>query len=281
MTTAAAQGFATAPAGRGTAIALLLLGGWLGMHAGEVILAWRADGPAAVLASPAVGPLELMALWLSAEALWQGRAAPVPGLAWAVALPFALGMLLPSSLLPALLLIGFGLLLAAQRRGAARWGALGMAGLGLNLLWLRFGQPAIGAPIVTAEAWTIQGLLGLLEPGITRDGHLLRMPGDHAVIILPGCSFGQTLPVALLGFLLLRHGAGRQPPLRRTLAAMGLLVLALAAANLVRLGLLAWSPATYAWGHGAVGANLFGLAGVLLIHLAAEAWAAEAWTADG
>jgi hypothetical protein len=253
------------------AVSLLLLGGWVGMHAGDVILTWRADGPAAVLASPAAGPLELLALWLALEALWRGGATCRRGLAWPAAWVFAFGLLLPASLPPALLLIGFGAALARENRGAARWGAIGMAGLGLNLLWLRFGQAAVGNPVIAAEAWATKAMVGWLDPGILREGPLLRRPDGHGVVILPGCSVAQTLPVALLSFLLLRHADGvRQAPLPGLVGMAGLL-LALVATNLVRLGLLAWSPATYAWGHGALGANIFGLAGVVLIHVFAAA----------
>jgi hypothetical protein len=35
---------AARPVWRGEALAPLLVGGWLGLHAGDLILGWRADG---------------------------------------------------------------------------------------------------------------------------------------------------------------------------------------------------------------------------------------------
>lgn len=100
-----------------------------------------------------------------------------------------------------------------------------------------------------------------------RLGHQLRMPGGHGIVILPGCSLGQTLPPAILCFVLMHQAA---PLARRTLTALAGLLLLLAGLNLLRLGVLAWSPAGYAWGHGLVGANLFGLAAAMAIQLAAD-----------
>ncbi len=269
MSTTAASRAPMLPWGR--VAALLLFGGWLNMQAGSAILTWRADGPAGLLESASPGPLELLALWLALGALWRGGAlgqAGGGGLAGPAAWVFAAGMLLPSTLLAALLLVGFGGILAWESRGAARLGALSMAALGANLLWLRYGQPAFGGPLIDAEAWTTHALLSLAEPGLMRLGHQLRMPGGHGIVILPGCSLGQTLPLAILCFLLMHQGASTA---RRTVVALAGLVLVLAAINLLRLGLLAWSPASFAWGHGLVGANLFGLAAAGAIQLAADA----------
>ena len=258
------------PAWRGEVLAFLLPGGWIGLHAGDLILSWRADGPRVALENTPVGPLEVMALLLATGLLWRGAAKAGGRFTPWAALAFAAGMLVPSTLLAAMLLIGLGAVAAWEGRGAARWGAIGMAGLGANLLWVRLGQEAVGGPLIDAEAWTTAALLSLAEPGLLRDGHLLRMPSGHGVVILPGCSLGQTLPVALLCFLLVWHRDGARPDGARLWPAMAGLVLALAANNQVRLGLLAWSPAGYGWGHGFLGANMFGLVALLLIHAFAE-----------
>jgi len=278
--TAAAPGLGlfrgAGPARFGEVAALLMLGGWLALHAGGVILTLRADGAAALLVNPVVGPLEVLAAWVAAEAMWRGAADRGHGLARAALWVFALGLLLPSSLAAALLLAGVAALLAWEGRGEARWGAIGMPGLGLQALWLKFGQDWPGGILIDAEATVTRAVLGLFGPGMSRDGHFVRRPDGYGIVILPGCSVGQLLLPAVAAFAVLLHRDGAAPGRGRFRAVLGLLVLALAATNAVRLGLLAWSPATYAWGHGAFGANLFGLAGMVWVYLLAEVARADA-----
>jgi hypothetical protein len=94
---------------------------------------------------------------------------------------------------------------------------------------------------------------------------------------MAGCSVLQFLPPALLALAVMRRGALRTGEGLPALA-VPLLVLAglLVALNLLRLMLLLVSPGAYAWGHGVLGANLFGLLCASVLYAVADWGRADA-----
>ncbi len=250
----------------------LLLGtAWLALHVPGLVEGLRAQGLGALLALPGMTVLDLAALAAASAALL-GHPAGIPASAagpWAWLA--AAVLLVPSANLAALVLLALGALLAWRGSGPARWGALGLAGLGLHFLWLRHGLAA-QASIINWEAWAAHGLLAPFTPGLVLDGNVLRLPGGHGVAVLGPCSVAQSLPLAVLALLVPLAG---QVPRHRLFAALTLAVPLLLLANVARLALLAASPAGYAWGHGALGANLYGLACLLLLQ-GCDAWARRA-----
>lgn len=245
----------------------LLLAGWLSLQLGPLVLALRETGPAALLQMNGLGPLDLLALWASMEALWRGaRAGELRAPSWAGALCAGL-LLLPSALVAALALVLMGAAVAWCSRGAARWGAIGMAGLGAIHLGGVLGQEALSS-LTHGEAWVTHALLSWFEPGVSLAGAVLRMPDGHGIAVLAGCSIAHFLPPALLALVVMRRAQG---PARSLLGPVLMLTLILVTLNLLRLMLLAWSPLAYGWGHGVLGTNIFGLLCVAVLQATADA----------
>jgi hypothetical protein len=246
---------------------LLLPAAWLSVQLGPMVLALRETGPAALLGLNGLGPLDVLALWVSMEALWRGaRAGELSAPAWAGAACAGL-LLIPSTLVAAFALVLMGGATAWRSRGAARWGAAGMGGLGAIQLGHVLGQELLGS-LTQLEAWATYLSLSLLEPGLTVAGPVLRMPDGHGIAVLAGCSIAHVLPPALLALAVLRRSTDADLPLARPILVLSLALLAL---NLMRLMLLAWSPLAYAWGHGVLGTNLFGLLCVAVLQATADA----------
>jgi len=246
---------------------ILLLAAWLGFQLGPMVLALRETGAVALLNLNGLGPLDLLALWASMEALWRGaRAGGLRAPLWAGALCAGL-LLLPSTLVAATALVFYGAIVAWCSRGAARWGALGMLGLGLIHLGGVFGQPPLSA-LILWEAWATHAVMSWLEPGLTLAGPVLRMPDGHGIAVMAGCSVAHFLPPALLALVVMRRAEGAAKPLLGPALA---LVLILVVLNLLRLMLLVWSPFAYGWGHGVLGTNLFGLLCVAVLQATADA----------
>lgn len=243
----------------------LLLAGWAGLQLGPLVLAWRESGPAALLQMNGLGPIELLAVWVSVEALWRGaRAGELRAPRWAM-LGGALLLLLPSTLLAAAVLLLFGTLVAAQSRGAARWGALGFAGLGaIHLLGVLAREPL--SALIAWEAWAAHAVLAWFEPQATLAGAVLRMPDGHGIAVMQGCSATQLVPPALLALAVMRRSATPGAGLLRPMIGVAVVLVGL---NLLRLMLLGWSPLAYGWGHGALGTNIFGLLCVMVIQAGA------------
>jgi len=251
--------------GREAVLPLMLLGAaWLGTQLGPMVLALRETGPAALPALNGLGPIDLLALWVSGEALWRGaRAGDLRAPAWAAVL--CAGLLLPpSTLVAAAALAMYGAAVAACSRGAARWGAAGMAGLGLIQL-----AGVLGPGALTGwEAWATHAVMSWFAPGLSLAGPVLRMPDGHGIAVLAGCSVTHVLLPGLLALVVMRRADGTGRPLLRP---MLILALALVALNLLRLMLLVWSPLAYGWGHGVLGTNLFGLLCVAVLQATADA----------
>lgn len=246
---------------------MLLLGGWLSLHLGPLVLALRETGPAALLDLNGLGPLDLMAVWASAEALGRGaRASDLRAPLWAGAI-FAGLLLLPSTLAAAGGLVLYGAVVAWHSRAAARWGAIGLLGLGVIHLGLALGQDGRSA-LILWEATATHAAMSWFEPGLVQAGPVLRMPGGHGIAIMAGCSIAHFLPPALLALVVLRRA---QSPAKSLLGPVLVLTLVLLALNLLRLMLLTWSPLAYEWGHGTLGTNLFGLLCVVLLQATADA----------
>lgn len=246
---------------------MLFATAWLSLQLGPMVLALRETGSAALLALNGLGPLDLMAVSVSAAALWRGaRAGALHAPLWAGGL-FTGMLMLPSTLLAAAGLCAYGAIAAWHSRDAARWGALGMLGIGAMQLGFTLGEEARSA-LILREAAATHALLSWFEPGLVLAGPVLRMPGGHGIAILAGCSLAHFLPPALVALIVMRRG---QNPARPVLAPVLWLTLVLLGLNLLRLMLLAWSPLAYAWGHGLLGTNLFGLLCIFALQRAADA----------
>jgi hypothetical protein len=254
--------------GREAALPLvLLLAAWLGMQLGPMVLALRETGPAALLALNGLGPMDLLALWVAGEALWRGaRAGKLRAPACAGALCAGL-LLVPSTLVAAAVLVFYGAAAAWSSRGAARCGALGMLGIGLIHLAGVLGQGAVGL-LTIWEAWATHAVVSWFTPGLTLAGTVLRMPDGHGIAVMAGCSVAHVLLPALLALVVMRRAEGVCRPL---LGPALVLTLVLVVLNLLRLMLLVWSPLAYGWGHGVLGANLFGLLCVVVLQATADA----------
>lgn len=191
-------------------------------------------------------------------------AAPPPR---ALTLGFALLTLAPSSLLATLGLSGYALALALRSQAQARLAAACAVGLALTTLWSGLGRNLFAAPLLALDAVAVEALLLWGGEAVTRSGNIIRLENGHAIIIFADCATAFLLfPALVLSAALGLREATRLSA--RFIAAMGALVLALIAANLLRLCLLASSADAYAIGHGPIGQNLFD---ALLIGLAAGA----------
>ncbi len=254
--------------GRKAALPLaLLLSAWLGMQLGPMVLALRETGPAALLALNGLSPMDLLALWAAGDALWRGaRAGDLCAPPWAGALCAGM-LLLPSTLVAAAALVLYGVAVAGWSRGAARWGALGMAGVGLIHLGGVLGQGAVGV-LTSWEAWATHAVMSGFAPGLTLAGPVLRMPDGHGIAVMAGCSVAHVLLPALIALIVMRRAERPGRPLLWSVLALTLVLVVL---NLLRLMLLVWSPLAYDWGHGVLGANLFGLLCVAVLQATADA----------
>lgn len=258
-------------AGTGAWLAVaLLLGGWVSLVVGPLLLAVRESGPVALLNLAGLGPLDLIALCAAVEALVRGlREGGLRAPLWAGA-GFAVLLLVPSGLVAAVGLAAYGSVVAWHSRGPARWGAIGLAGLGVIHLTLALGQALRGA-VIGWEAVATHAVMSWFVPQVSLAGPVLRLPDGHGIAIMAGCSVVQFLPPALLALAVMRRGTlltgEARPPL-----AVPLLVLAglLVGLNLLRLVLLLASPGAYAWGHGVLGANLFGLLCAVVLYWVAD-----------
>lgn len=243
---------------------VLLLAAWLGVQLGPMVLALRETGLVALLALNGLGPLDLLALWASACALWRGaRREELRAPLWAGALCAGL-LLLPSTLVAASTLVLYAAAVAWCNRDAARWGALGMLGLGLIHLCGVFWPGALTG----WEAWATHVVMSWFVPGLTLAGQVLRMPDGHGIAVMAGCSVLHVLLPALLALVVMRRAEGPGRPLLGPALALTLMLVAL---SLLRMMLLVWSPFAYEWGHGVLGTNIFGLLCVVVLQATADA----------
>jgi hypothetical protein len=229
------------------------------MHLPELAEGVRQQGLLALINLPGISMLEVLAVMAAATALRKSPEGCDPAAAGSAGWLAAALLLVPSSNLAALVILALGCGVGLRSSGPARWACLGLAGLGLNFIYLHHGL-ALQAWIIEREAWAAHAVLSCIIPGLVRDGITLHASEGHAIAILSGCSIGQTIPVAIIALVvMLRTSAPAVPP-GRMAAWLGLMLIALALANVLRLAALAGSATSYAWVHGPLGANLFGLA---------------------
>jgi hypothetical protein len=114
---------------------LVLLAGWVGLQLGPLALAWRESGPAALLQLNGLGPIEILALWVSVEAMLRGaRDGDLRAPGW-VGLGGAVLLLLPSTLVAAAVLLLCGALAAVVPRDGGRWAWRGSARFTCSGCW--------------------------------------------------------------------------------------------------------------------------------------------------
>lgn len=236
-----------APAG--ATAAWLLLAGWLHGAVPRLVAALRNGG--GLSDSGGVSPVEIMTAAFAFAALVRGRAGAPP---FGASLLFAALLLLPGTLAAELGLIAYAGAIAAKQAEQRVPAAL-FAGLGVCALWWPVVERLAGQAPLALDAAMVNAILGQMLPGIARSGNIVGVPGGHQIVILPECSTLNGLPLVLLALAALTMRGGRLP--RHLGPAMVLVGVVYAVLNLVRLLILAVSPAMYRIGHGHVGLMVF------------------------
>ncbi len=246
---------------------VLLVCGWLNTLAQGVIAGARSGEAEGGFGLLGISPLALLIAGICAQALWRNRALVAPMAHGPSALLFAAAVLVPSSLVSAGALAIWGALVAWRSRGAARWAVAGFAGLGLCAIWQAAGARILAAPFLTGDAIAVEWLLGLVREGITRSGNVVGQTDGHRIIVFLGCATVWALPFAVLAVTVLLRHLGTTP--RGFIRAVALVTAGYTGLNVLRLGILAWSPAAYAIGHRGIGVDIFDAAAALLVFAAA------------
>ncbi len=253
-----------APTLDGRFASLLLSGGALNGLVYRVVETARDNGSDAPFDFYGVSPFELLVAGVAIRLLWSQSSIFEGPVAWAAAAATMIGMLWPSSLVAWLLTTALASVLALGARSAARSGALLFAALGAWEIWSAILEPVAAASLLALDADAVARLLSSLREGVVRIGNVVGAPEGHRIVVLVGCSTAHFLPLALLGaaaLLLVRRERFGVP------AIFGLagLAVALAAMNLTRLTLMAWSADFYHFVHGSSGATIFDALTSLLI----------------
>jgi hypothetical protein len=243
---------------------LLLVGGALNGLVYRVIEASKDMGSDAPFDFFGVSPFELLVAGVAIRLLWDEKPIFTGAFAWAAVALTMIGMLWPSSLAAWILTAALASMLALGARGSVRSGALLFAALGAWEIWTAVIEPMAAANLLALDADAVARLLSTVREDVVRIGNVVGAPDGHRIVVLVGCSTAHFLPLALLGAtaLLLVRGERVGPP-----AIVGLagLAVALAAMNLTRLTLMAWSPDLYHFVHGSSGATIFDALASLLI----------------
>lgn len=273
--------FSGCDGGRGTLLAALLLVGCVNGWVARAVEAWHADGTEAVTQIFGISPFELVVAGIGAALVASGRGVRLPALG-AVAIGFALAVIVPSGLASWAAVFVYGLWVGFSCRDAARCGGLLIAGLAACAIWWAAGEKLLGELPLAADAAAAAHLAALFVTGVRHAGNVISNPSGHAIVVLTACSTTHGLPIALVSMLALatrpgetaRHEAvASGMNARKTIvtamtgpetvdcgrlaaAAIGLTA-AYSIANLIRLVILAWSPAVYAVGHGSWGLAAF------------------------
>ena len=239
----------------GRVASLLLAGGMLNGLAYRLVEEWRADGLDAPSEFFSVSPFELLVAGVGIRLLW--AAGPFVGkVGGAATALYMLLMLWPSSLIAWLLVTALATGMAFRLRGPARSGAVLFAALGAWEVWSAVLEPMAAGSILSLDAGIVAALLSAVRENVFRIGNVVGAADGHRIVVIVGCSTAHILPLAVLGASGLVLIRGERLGLAAIAGLAGLAV-ALAAMNLCRLTLMAWSADLYHIVHSSTGAMVF------------------------
>ena len=253
----------------GRVASLLLAGGTINGLVYRIVEEWKGGGSEGFLEFFDVSPFELLVAGVGIRLLWD--AGPLLGKAGgAAAALYMLLMLWPSSLVAWLLVTAFAAGMAYGFRGPARTGAILFAALGVWEVWTAVLEPIAARSLLPLDAGVVAALLSLLRDSVIQNGNVVGAAAGHRIVIIAGCSTAHILPLATLGAAALVLIRGERMGFAAIAGIAGLAV-ALAAMNLFRLTLMAWSADVYHVVHSPTGAMVFDTLTCLLIVSAALA----------
>ncbi len=232
---------------------------------GRMVDDLRAPSPSLMLG---LSPFELLAAALAARALAMAQdereagATARLGLAHALA---ALAMLAPSAVGAWAVLLAFSLWRMAFVRGSARLGFALFAALAVAEAWAALGFKFFGAPLLAFDAALAARSLELIGVATRTDGNVVETASGHGIVVLVACATLHRMPLALVTALALAAPASARRCLNVCLAVAA----GYAALNLVRLTLMGYSPAHYAFMHDGAGASLYEAAQTTMVFLLA------------
>jgi hypothetical protein len=186
---------------------------------------------------------------------------------WIAATVVALFLLVPHHAVSWLAVTGLALYAMGRDRRSTT--AVASASVFLAIAASSFWGPvlvqALGPTLLALDAALAVALLNVLGYGdVERIGNVIVTPDQTTLVVMSGCSF---LPNLLYGFLCwtaiarVMRPAWRPDDLLALLGVAGLVV----TANTLRLALMGLSADSYAWVHGQVGGNVFGVGLLFLI----------------
>lgn len=239
---------------------ILLVGGSLNGLAVRAVESWSRHGADAIFLG--VSPFELIVI---AVAVWLMLRTPLPsaGRLPAAELAAVVAILVPSSAVSWAAVGGYGAILAWRLPAEHRTGPLLFVALALCALWSSVGVKWAALPLTTAEASIVAALVSLLRDDVVQMGNVVGT-ADHSIVLMTACSTLEGLPKALLGVVAIACTADRMP-IRRHYAAVAIVAVLYAAANIVRLMTMVWSQPMFEIAHGPIGANIFDAATTMLV----------------
>ncbi len=243
---------------------LVLVGGAINGFAVRAIESWQINGFGSIFFG--LSPFELVAMFVAASLIASsGKEATAAGAKIGpIEILAAAALLVPSSAVSWGVVAAYALYLSLQTTGRVRLGALFFLGLAATCLWSSVVLKFFAGPITTVEATPVGWILSIFKSGVVQSGNVVGVPSDYSLIVMTACTTADGLPKVLLGLAALLCFAGTLTRERFTTAAI-IVAFIYAAANIVRLTIMAWSADYHNLAHGAVGANIFDTMIILLV----------------
>lgn len=216
-----------------------------------------------------ISPFVLLAAFVAVKlslSLPDRAGAPAAMPWWLDAAALAL-VLVPSSAVSWLALLGYAVVVALRSSGDRRTGAVLFAALAASQLWSSILLKWLAGLVTLAEGSLLSSVLSLVRPDIVQFGNVIGNPADHSLVLMTRCTTTDALPAALVALAAITCLLGA-PDRSRLLRASLALFVAVAITNMMRLSLMAWSADMYDLVHGPIGANIYdGLQAALVIAL--------------
>jgi len=254
----------------GRFVALLLAGGALNGLVYRVVEAGKEQGFGASFDVLGVSPFEVLVAGIAVRLAWSDEPILDGAAASSGTALFMTAMLWPSSLVAWILTAALPCAVAIGAHGPCRSGALLFAALGAWEIWSAVLEPVTAANLLALDAGGVARVLPVFRENVIQFGNVVGAAGGHQIVVLVACSTAHFLPLALLGAVALLLVRGERIGPAAVVGLMGLAV-ALAALNLGRLTLMAWSADVYHFVHGSSGAMFFDAMTSLMVVLFAPA----------
>jgi hypothetical protein len=177
----------------------------------------------------------------------------------------AAAVMIPSSAVSWAAACAYSSFCAVQERGNARTGFMLLAGLAAAQLWISVCIKWFALTLGTADAALACGVLSLWTENCERHGNVFGFVPGHSIIVLYGCTAAYFLPKLLL-VQAAAIAKARKVKLTRFWLAIGFAGTFGAAANAVRLALMAVSAEFYGAIHSAWGGSIFDLLMILAVY---------------